>query len=88
METKNIFRQSSIESAASPEHFDEYVRVVKPKVWLTIVAILLLFCALLVWALMGSIRSTFPLQGVQEDDTFFAFIMPRDALTIQPGMEA
>ena len=86
MNQKGLFRQESVDAVETPEKLDEYVRAVRPRAWLVVVAVLLLLVALLLWSLLGTVRSTFPLQGVQEDRVFSGYILPRDALEIQLGM--
>lgn len=38
----SIFRQKSIDKISSPEKLDDYIKVTKPSVWITLIAIVLL----------------------------------------------
>lgn len=56
-ETKQLFRDKSLEKAESPENINSYIRVISPGVWAVIVAIIIAAVGLLVWAVFGTVDS-------------------------------
>lgn len=49
---------------ATPEQLDQQVKVVKPHVWLGLLAFILLFGSLLAWGINGNISSAVSLEGI------------------------
>ncbi len=55
---KNLFRKSSIDRVNSPEQLGEYIRVANPGVWLILAAIVVLLVGVVVWSILGTIKTT------------------------------
>lgn len=51
----SIFRQKSIDKITSPEKLDDYIKVTKPSVWITLIAIVLLLAGAVVWSIFGEV---------------------------------
>lgn len=51
----SVFREKSLEAAASPDHLDNYIHVSGFQAWMIIAAIVLLLVAGTVWACFGTI---------------------------------
>ena len=51
----NIFRQKSIDKISSPEKLDDYIKVTKPSVWITLIAIVLLLAGAVAWSIFGEV---------------------------------
>ena len=51
----SIFRQKSIDKVSSPEKLDDYIRVTKPSVWITLAAIGILLVGTIVWGIFGEL---------------------------------
>ena len=51
----SIFRQKSIDKITSPEKLDDYIKVTKPSVWITLIAIVLLLAGTVVWSIFGEV---------------------------------
>ena len=51
----SIFRQKSIDKISSPEKLDDYIKVTKPSVWITLIAIVLLLAGAVVWSIFGEV---------------------------------
>ena len=51
----SIFRQKSIDKITSPEKLDDYIKVTKPSVWITLIAIVLLLAGTIVWSIFGEV---------------------------------
>lgn len=83
---KNIFRKSSIDRVSSPDQLDEYIRVVKPSVWLVLCAIVLLLTGFLAWACLGTIHTLVPASIVSEGNQLSCYINLGDSARVKPGM--
>ena len=51
----SIFRQKSIDKVSSPEKLDDYIRVTKPSVWMTLAAVGVLLVGTIVWGIFGEL---------------------------------
>lgn len=51
----SIFRQKSIDRVSSPEKLDDYIRVTKPSVWMTLAAVGVLLVGTIVWGIFGEL---------------------------------
>jgi hypothetical protein len=63
LEQRSVFRQESLDRMASPEQLDDYIKVVKPGLWIVIAAILALAVSVCVWGFTGTIPSTLNVAG-------------------------
>lgn len=52
---QSIFREKSLERAASPERLDQYVKVSSPGAWAVLLTLLLLLAAIVAWLFVGTI---------------------------------
>ena len=52
-EAENIFRQESLDKSLSPDVLNKYIRAVTPKIWLMLVAVILILVGIIVWANIG-----------------------------------
>lgn len=55
---QTIFREKSLDRAASPDRLDQCVRVSSPAAWMVLAALALLLVAGVVWAGMSSVPQT------------------------------
>ncbi len=51
----NLFREKTMERIQSPEQMDKYLQVTRPKVWVSLIAMLLLFIGLIEWVMIGNL---------------------------------
>ena len=59
MSKKNsLFREKALERIKSPEQLDQYLKVTRPRVWVSLFAVLLFFIGLTLWAVTGHIDTT------------------------------
>ncbi len=73
-------------NAGGPD-LNQYLRSPRPGSWLIMILVVLLIAMALVWALLGNMKTTVSVTGIQEDGHFVGWLLPRDALSLQPGME-
>ena len=52
----NLFRKKNLDKISSPEQLNDYIRVTKPSVWLTLLAVLLLLFGMLAWSILGTVE--------------------------------
>ena len=73
---------------SSPEQLNDYLRVTSPKIWVLLVAIILLVASFLVWSSLTTIESyaTGTARAVG-GDLVVTFDDPAKASRVQPGME-
>ena len=56
MESKQIFREKSLERVSSPEQFDDYIKVTTPSVWIILAATIVLLAGMIIWGVFGKIE--------------------------------
>ncbi len=64
MESRQIFRENSIERVTSPEQLDDYIKVTTPSVWLILAATVILLAGIFIWGIFGKIEVNTP-DGVE-----------------------
>jgi hypothetical protein len=77
LKNKELFREKSLGKISSPEQIDDYIHVVRPKIWILLIVILLLIAAAVVWGFMGRIdvRTVTDGQSAVESVTPVSFLM-------------
>ena len=55
---ESIFRQKSLDRISLPEEIDNYMKVTRPSLWLTLGVIVLLLAALILWSVTARIEAT------------------------------
>ncbi len=50
-----IFREKSLERVQSPEQLNDYIKVTTPRVWLVLIAVILLLLGVIVWGIFGRV---------------------------------
>ncbi len=56
MESKQIFREKSLERVSSPEQLDDYIKVTTPSVWIILAATIVLLAGMIIWGVFGKIE--------------------------------
>jgi hypothetical protein len=59
----SIFRKKSLDRISSPEAIDDYIKIMRPGMWLVLAAILLVLAAAVIWSITGRIETTLTAQG-------------------------
>lgn len=81
-----LFRQSSVDRISSPEELNDFLRVVRPSVWLALAAIIILLAAFVVFGLYGTLPSTVSAKGIAQGGEVVCYVT--QAARISPGMPA
>ena len=55
---ESIFRQKSLDRISSPEEIDNYMKVTRSSLWLTLGVIVLLLAVLILWSVTARIEAT------------------------------
>jgi multidrug efflux pump subunit AcrA (membrane-fusion protein) len=63
-EREAIFRKSVVERLSSPDQLDQLLQVLRPRSWLLLVAIGLLFATALAWSVSGTMTIDVPASGL------------------------
>lgn len=85
----NLFRQSALDRAASPERLDEAISIVSVRSWLLLVGVALMVAAALAWGLFGSIATR--VQGhaiILTNGEVLGYFSALDGNRLTPGMAA
>ncbi|HJG31851.1 MAG TPA: hypothetical protein K8U80_10730 [Collinsella ihuae] len=54
----SLFRDKSLAHMRSPEHLDDYIQVSNPGAWMTVIAVILVLAAGIVWGVFGRLDDT------------------------------
>lgn len=57
-EKSSVFRRKALDRISSPEQLNDYVRVASPRMWVVLIAVVVLLAGALVWGIFGTIEST------------------------------
>ena len=60
---ESIFRQKSLDRISSPEEIDNYMKVTRSSLWLTLGVIVLLLAALILWSVTARIEANTLVDG-------------------------
>lgn len=82
-----LFRKSSLERIASPEQLTDYIRVTNPSVWVVLVALAVLLCAVLVWSVFGVLTDTLRLNALVRGGDAVCYVSDGAAEEITAGMQ-
>ena len=55
---QQLFREKSVKQVSSPEELNDYMKVTTPRVWIILVAIVLVLAGAISWSVFGSVSVT------------------------------
>ena len=87
-DTNPLFRQQSVQKAATPEKLDDYIRVTNPSVWLMLGAVAVLVACALVWSVVGSIPTVLTKPFTESGGALVSYFTPDEAALLKVGMPA
>lgn len=82
-----VFREKSLERAASPESLDDYIQVSNPSVWMVLIAILLLLAGGFVWACFANLSDEQPCTIAVSGNTAACYVDQANAEYLSEGDE-
>lgn len=82
----NIFRQKNVDKMSSPEDLNEYVKATSPKVWIIIVAIILLLGGAIVWSVTARLSSSVSCAVVVSNGDARCYILENSSENVDSGM--
>ena len=56
MDNKALFREKNLKRVSSPEELNDYLKVTTPRVWIVLIAVILLLAGALIWGFTGSVE--------------------------------
>lgn len=80
--SKSFFKSHQGNKVNSPEQLNDYIKTSNPSAWLTITAIIILLCSVLIWATFGSLNTTVALKGVADDTKVICFASDDNGIKI------
>lgn len=73
---------------SSPEELNDYLRVTNPRIWMLLVAVILLITGLLLWASFATVETyATGVARASGGDLTVTFDDPKEAANVHPGME-
>lgn len=82
----SIYRKESLDRMSSPDELTNTIKVIKPSVWVLLIALILVLAGFLVWSVFGRINSTVETVVVSDGESISCLISEKDILSVQPGM--
>lgn len=82
-----VFREKSLERAASPESLDDYIQVSNPSVWMVLIAILLLLAGGFMWACFANLSDEQPCTIAVSGNTAACYVDQANAECLSEGDE-
>lgn len=79
-------KKQKLSNPGGPD-LNQYLHSPRPASWLILTLVLLLITMVLVWSFLGTMKTTVSVTGIHEDGHFTGFLMPKDALSLEPGMD-
>lgn len=64
-----IYRKSSLEKLASPDHLDKMVSIISPSSWIVLLAGIIIIIALITWSNFGQMTEYTQVPGIYVEDT-------------------
>jgi len=75
---ENIFREKNLKSISSPDNLNDYIRVVRPSVWATLIATILLLLCAIYWGFVGRLDSVVSTAVVSAGDKALVYVDETD----------
>lgn len=77
--------QETKQAITSMDEYNKYLKVIKPRVWLVIGALLLMVAMTVLWAFTGNILTTQTCKSVVSGDIVIGYVGMDGAGAVQPG---
>ncbi len=83
---EKLFRKNSLDKVTGPEQLDEYIKVAKPGLWVTLTAIGVLLLAVFIWGFYGTLPTTISAVGVVNAGEVKLYLPMEQADKVHAGM--
>lgn len=57
-DNSNLYRKESLDSIASPEEMNDYIKVTGPSIWILLGAVIVFLSGVILWSTLGSLKTT------------------------------
>lgn len=81
-----LFRKKSLDKISAPEQLDSYMKVVRPSVWMILIAILLLLAGGIIWSLMGTVDTVVSCYVLVNDNGTVIYVPEEEMTLVKTGM--
>lgn len=79
-------KKQKLSNPGGPD-LNQYLHSPRPASWLILTLVLLLIITVVIWSFLGTMKTTVSVTGIHKDGHFTGFLMPKDALSLEPGMD-
>lgn len=86
MGNENIFREKSLKRLSSPEELHEYIHVVTPGVWVTLICVLVFLAGVILWSCFGYVDSDVRTVCVVKNKEAIIYVRSNDDDLFREGM--
>ncbi|MCR4922664.1 MAG: hypothetical protein K5931_01505 [Lachnospiraceae bacterium] len=87
MADNSIFRKESLERIQSPEQINDYLRVTKISIWITLGAVVVILLGALSWGFFGTLETTVNGTAISDGKETLCYIQANDASKVSEGMQ-
>ncbi|MCR5410441.1 MAG: hypothetical protein K6E90_05605, partial [Lachnospiraceae bacterium] len=57
-DNSDLYRKESLDSIASPEEMNDYIKVTGPSIWILLGAVIVFLAGVIIWSSLGSLKTT------------------------------
>ena len=81
-----LFRKKSMDKITSPENLNDYIRVARPGVWMTLCAVILILIGVCCWGVFGRLDTTVRTAAVPDGTRTVCYISEENIASVEEGM--
>lgn len=75
---KKVFRDKYIDTLTSPDQFDRYIKIMNPKIWVILVAMIIVLLNLMAWTYFQNQMVRIPTVGMAKDGEIVCWLKEND----------
>ena len=75
---KKVFRDKYTDNLTSPDQFDRYIKIMNPKIWVILAAMIIVLLNLLAWSFFQNQMVRIPTVGVAQDSEIVCWMKETD----------
>lgn len=84
----SIFNKQAVERLRSPDDLDRYLRVTSPRMWVALLAVIVLALGILAWGVFGTVSSSVTSTGANVDGQLICLLDAEQAARVHEGDSA